>query len=325
MNSTIANVNTQTPYLWPPSKRELYKLYWDMGLSTHKIAKIFKKTHEGIRYRMDKYQIPRRNTVDAAISANTRHVKFPFDEDLATRAYLLGFRTGDLTAYWYRRCIEVSTSTTHPAMVELFKNVFSRYGKVNVGPRYKRKHDSYFWALSVRLDSSFQFLIEKSRRIPSWIASNPTFFLHFLAGYFDAEGTIYCYKHGNRADFYIQIASTDSSLLEDIKNMAGTLGYDFRLTLSLPKGLGHGYGNSNKDYWALRLYRDDSIIPLIKKLPLMHREKLAIRELILSVHNRKWCEVGHFVKSLRAKIKEETLNFVSMAEKEFNQKHICTH
>src|SRR5208283_2452106 len=80
-----------------------------------------------------------------------KYERRPFDGTKEDRAYLLGLRHGDISVT--KPCpnpseaIRVSTSTTHPAMAELFTNLFSPYGHISKHPRYKKDTQSYEWNL----------------------------------------------------------------------------------------------------------------------------------------------------------------------------------
>lgn len=205
---------------------------------------------------------------------------------------MIGFRVGDLHARWSRRCVEVSKSTTHRAMLRLFTKIFSKYGRVNISPRYHAKLRISFWALNARLDPTFKFLIKKPKHIPSWISRDALLFRYFLGGYFDAEGCIYICKHANRADVTIQIGSTDLELLKDIKNTASKLGYSLKLTLGAPyRRRNRDHGKKNKDYWQLRLYKNEEVTSFLKKLFILHDEKMEKMKLALFVHGKKWDNV----------------------------------
>jgi hypothetical protein len=55
--------------------------------------------------------------------ASMKYRKSPFSENPSEKAYLLGL-LGDLHARYHRLQVNVSLTTTHPAMVRLFENFF---------------------------------------------------------------------------------------------------------------------------------------------------------------------------------------------------------
>lgn len=60
--------------------------------------------------------VKRRDKVTAQRAAVTVHEKKPFSGEQKERAYLLGFRTGDLAALRHGRAVSVETASTHRAM-----------------------------------------------------------------------------------------------------------------------------------------------------------------------------------------------------------------
>src|SRR2546422_2176832 len=76
-----------------------------------------------------------RDKVEAQITAVTKYQRKPFSGSDEERAYLSGFRTGDLDAVKHGRAVRVRTGTTHPLMAELFEELFGRYGYVHSYPR----------------------------------------------------------------------------------------------------------------------------------------------------------------------------------------------
>ena len=58
-----------------------------------------------------------------------KYERKPFDGSDEDRAYLLGFRHGDLSIFKpWKGVVRASTSTTHPSLVQLFDLLFARYG-----------------------------------------------------------------------------------------------------------------------------------------------------------------------------------------------------
>jgi hypothetical protein len=98
-----------------------------------------------------------------------KYERRPFDGTKRDMAYLLGLRHSDIsiTRPWTNaaEAIRVSTSTTHPAMAELFTSLFSPYGHVYMHPRYKKDTQSYEWNLNAILDGSFIFLQEERENV----------------------------------------------------------------------------------------------------------------------------------------------------------------
>ncbi|MEM5855279.1 MAG: sigma-70 region 4 domain-containing protein, partial [Candidatus Aenigmatarchaeota archaeon] len=168
-----------------PPYGEIYKMYTEEGKSTEKIAKILNVSPSSVRKWLKKANIPIRNRAEAC----RKYPRSSFSQDKLIKAYLLGFCIGDVYVRRRYQTIEVWTTTTHPAMIYLFSELFSKYGYVS---KYPRKGTlGYEWGIRCGLDDSFSFLLEKYRRmIPEWIVQDEdeNTFYSFLAGYADAEG-----------------------------------------------------------------------------------------------------------------------------------------
>ena len=75
----------------------------------------------------------------------------------------------------------MSVGTAHPAMLELFRALFTKYGEVRSYPKFN-KVSGFHWCIYCDLDSSFNFLLLKARAIPRWILEDEDFFSHSCRG-----------------------------------------------------------------------------------------------------------------------------------------------
>ncbi|MBI4772478.1 MAG: LAGLIDADG family homing endonuclease [Chloroflexi bacterium] len=192
----------------PINRESLDHLYNDLGLDSYEIARRHgcSKTH--ILRLMEKYGLHRRPP-----ETELRYPRHDFSGDLVEKAYLIGFRAGDLhvriRTERNSQTIEVGCGTTKQAQVELLHSLFDRYGRVysHAPTRSGQMH------VEAYLNRSFEFLLTKPDRIPDWIRERDECFWAFLAGYTDAEGSIAVYR--NRARFVI--ASYDAGILRDLQ------------------------------------------------------------------------------------------------------------
>ncbi len=105
----------------------------------------------------------RRNKVEAAII----HPRHSFSGNQAEKAYLIGFRLGDLNVRMdlpTSKTIHVRCGTTIPAQVDLIRGLFEPYGHVNT-----RKGTIGETQVECHLDMSFDFLLPKEDRVPDWV------------------------------------------------------------------------------------------------------------------------------------------------------------
>jgi LAGLIDADG-like domain len=152
-----------------------------------------------------------RDKVEAQIKAVTKHERHSFDGNQDEKSYLIGLRYGDLHVILHGRAVRVRVSTTHPAMARLFKSLFSPYAYVHEYPRQDML-TGHEWSLECDLDGSFEFLLRRPdmaalSRMPD------SQFKAFLAGFFDAEGSIYLHRKSNSFAPEVDIKNTDYGLL----------------------------------------------------------------------------------------------------------------
>jgi LAGLIDADG-like domain len=222
-----------------------------------------------------------RDKVEAQIQAVTKYERRPFEGSEIDRAYLVGFTKGDCQTIRHGRAIRVRTSTTHPDMEILFNDLFGRFGLVHRYPR-KSKLTGYEWSLEVDLDGTFEFLLKTVDDALAEYARSAATFLSFLAGFADAEGSVYFHTKGKGGSFEISLANTDLPLLTRIQAFLDTLGHFSRIRI-LNQGLIRlGYEKSGK-IGRLIVWRHIDVIRLLQLLPLRHGEKRAKADLALAL------------------------------------------
>ena len=255
-----------------------------------------------------------------------KYERRPFQGTVEERAYLLGLRHGDLSVSRpWTGVVRVSTSTTHPAMAELFHSLFGRYGHIYEHPRYKEDTRSYEWNLSAILDSSFEFLFPRISALRDWILSQPSITVSYLAGLFDAEGSVGIYPAKRHTSLTVTYYNTDLDLLRFVHDAIGLLGFNPLLPY-LDKKRGSrspGYKiELKKDYWRVQVCRFEDSLGLLRSLPMRHREKIAKKALALTLSiGEPWSAVGPKVESVRASINAERDGFVAKAEAAFRVGH----
>lgn len=186
------------------SKGKLKYLYFDKRLSLSQIGNQLNCTPPGLLKIFRKFDLPLRSISESSKYYTSRH---NFVGDDAIKAYIIGFRLGDLHIRRSNDLIEVGGGTTKRDQLMLFNDLFKNYGKVYIGNKDTRGA----WHPEVYLNKSFKFLLPKYKKIPSWICESKTLFINFLAGYTDAEGNIGCYPRAR-----LKIASYDYAILRGI-------------------------------------------------------------------------------------------------------------
>jgi len=255
-----------------------------------------------------------------------KYERKPFDGTDEDRAYLLGLRHGDLSVSKpWKDVVRVSTSTTHPAMANLFRSLFEPYGHVYQAPRYKNDTKSYEWNLYTLVDSSFDFLLDDRTEVWKWVSLKESTLLAYLAGVLDAEGSIGIHSDGTGTSIRVMYYNTSKELLIFIKIGLEKLGYG-------PTGpyLDKRKGTSTskyrierkKDYYKLALQRFNDAKDLIGRLPILHSEKVRRKQLAISISlGHAWNIVEPRIEALRTEIREERDAFVLEAETVYLRRH----
>jgi hypothetical protein len=312
-------------------RRFLQRLHHEERISLSDIAKLIgNKTSGYTSWLARQLGIQPRDFEEARIAGIRQKVRKyerkPFDGTDEDKAYLLGLRHGDISASRpFGDATRVSTSTTHPAMDELFNELFEPYGHVYRHPRYKKDTRTYEWNLSAILDESFGFLMAETKSSWKWIAKRDSTVLAYLAGLFDAEGHAGIYPNRRTTAITMTYYNTNIELLDFVHKCLTELGHKpLRPYLDKPKGFrSPGFNiEMKKDYWRVMIANFDESKSLLRKLPLRHREKIAKQELALSIEKGEpWTHVKDRIVALRNKIKNERVQFTQQAEQEFLRRH----
>jgi DNA-binding Lrp family transcriptional regulator len=177
-------------------ENEIERLYVVERLNTNEIGNRFGTSGDNIRRRLEARGVARRSKAEAS----TRYPRYDFSGDPLEKAYLVGFRLGDLHIRPMGQndaSMQVSTGTTRIEQVNLFHELFSPYAHVHVGPPGKNGKR----VVACQLNLSFDFLVPKVDAVPDWILGSvqngdTQQFLVFLSGYIDAEGSFGVWADG---------------------------------------------------------------------------------------------------------------------------------
>lgn len=241
------------------AKEILFDLYINKKFSLKKIGKIHHMSASGILKRARKLKILTRTSWET----NTGYKK-PFLGPLAEKAYLIGFRLGDLGVRMpssRTKLVLVGSNTTKREQAVLIKQLFDKYSKV-----WTSQSESKTISVSTLLHQSFNFLVPKEDAIERWISDKRKLMYSFIAGYVDAEGSFGIYN--NRGRF--RLGSYDRQILDQIHHFF--LQERLRSTLSLERKKRKG---QNKDFWRLIINEAVSLNMLFNRIYklLRHRKR----------------------------------------------------
>lgn len=257
----------------------LKDLYKRQRFSAIKIAQLYNCHHSTVLERMDECHIKRRDPVEA----NTLFKKKNFSNDLKEKAYLIGFRTGDLYVTQISkngRTLRVEGSSTRKEQISHIEGLFSKYGRVRKG-NFIGFDGQKFKRISCLVNDTFSFLLEKKDFIETWIFKNSDYFWSFVAGYVDAEGHIGVHSRGGINQAVFSLSSSDQGILKQIHKRFLKEGINAKLGISHPAG----YKSSKKkkpykrDYWALGIYSKLSLLKLFDFLAPNLKYSLRIKSL----------------------------------------------
>lgn len=265
------------PEKYKISRKKLTELYWRKELSAYKIAEIYNCSPSAISSKLRRFNISRRTDVEGIILTNSerckkiaravsRYCKKDFSGSDSEKAYLIGFRLGDMNIMKkkYGETIYASSSTTKKEQIGLMRSLFKKFGHILV---YKTKKDTKVkrienFQFTAHLNLSFNFLLDKKDEIKKWILKNNNYFLSFLAGYTDAEGSFGVYNgFGSFA-----LGSYDRNIIHQAHCKLRLLGIKTEDPHMMVKG-GHVDKRgvrTLKDLWSLRIRRKGELNKFIR-------------------------------------------------------------
>lgn len=264
------------------NKEELDRLYYKEKKSKYKIGEIYGCSFKTVLNRMRELGM---KPLSRSIIQN-RYDKKNFSNDKTEKAYLIGFRLGDLNVYKRTdnsEFIVVRCHTTCAPQVQLMRRLFKQYGQVSVLKSIRT--NSYH--INCYLDKSFDFLLPKDAEVAGWIKKNNKYATAFAAGYIDAEGNAGVYDGRAR----LKIDSYDKEIIFwlyewFLKNM-----------IICPKPIRIGKKNQiyNKKYkyssdlWRIRVSEKKSLLKLFKLIygQLRHaKRKSDFRKCLKNINDR---------------------------------------
>ncbi|MDO8460011.1 MAG: LAGLIDADG family homing endonuclease [Nanoarchaeota archaeon] len=261
------------------SKEKLEELYLGRKLSTWKMEKMLNIPRGTIHRKMKEFGISTRDLSESHII----HPKKDFSGNLLEKAYLIGFRIGDLGVrkiYPNSRTICVASGSTIKEQIELINSLFNTYAKVWISKPKNNKIN-----IQVSLNESFNFLI--SKEYPQWIENDRNTFFSFLAGFTDAEGNI---SINQNMDYY-GLGNYNKKILFNIYKNLNTFGIKCRKpTQDNRKGKTNSQGYKyNSNYWALRIQNKSNLLQLLLELKphIKHKQKVkALNNAISNIQDR---------------------------------------
>jgi AcrR family transcriptional regulator len=249
----------------PTDATDLRRLYVEQGLSMSALAERCGCSLTTIWRKLKAAGIESREALRPLL-----YTQANFSGDLCEKAYLIGFRLGDLHVALGGTTIVVKCTSTRTEQVDLFRALFERYGHVYTDEATQARRRRQSIGMSVRLNMTFDFLLPKQDGIPAWILGDDATFFAFFAGYLDAEGYVNTYlpKGYRTHQVRVEVRSYDSNLLQQLAaglNQRGIRCPDVRMRVQA--GYVNRYGvRSNQILWGLGICRHDSLTRLFEEI-----------------------------------------------------------
>ena len=258
-------------------------LYVERGLSAETIGEQLGCSSNVIKKRMEEYGIDRRSAAEAA----TLYPKTNFGGDLIEKAYLIGFRQGDLYVARPNETgitLLITCSSTKHEQVALIRSLFEKYGHVSVsGPDTKGN-----FSVSCLVNESFDFLLPKEDDIPDWILADDECFFAFFAGYADAEANIGVYS--GKARF--RIDSYDKNIILKSHAKLALLGIKFpKPYIDRKKGTiscRRRGGIYHQDRWLLETKRKAPLLQLFECIKPYLKHAKRRQDMAKAIENIRW-------------------------------------
>ena len=308
-------------------KRTFERLYLAERLSTTEIAEELGKSQNFVWRVCRKVGIELRTPNEGkALSAplRIRTIRRPFSGSEVDRYYLKGFSEGDLHVRKpSTTAVMVSSTTTHPAFSSCFTRLFRDHGPIYLYPIYDAVA-GYRWKLATRLDNSFSFMLPTQRKDYPTLLQEPSYFLSWLAGIVDSDGSVILEQSGGYVRLTLLIANQSLALLQHIKKELTNGGYfptGPYLQASKDKVTSRRGIRYTRDLWNICLQRAEEVRRILSLLPLKHEEKIKRKELALETpQGARWEKCGLRILALRNSIKLEVRDYVSKAESDYKKR-----
>ncbi|MBI1971294.1 MAG: hypothetical protein HYS52_00380 [Candidatus Wildermuthbacteria bacterium] len=263
-------------------KSVLRKLYYEYKLTQVEIAKKLGRSGSHILRLMKEYGLPTRRPA----YYHTKYQKHDFDGTPEEKAYLIGFRLGDLHVKIDpgKHTLRIDCTSTKKEQVALFRKLFARYGHIWIGKPRKDGNQIFV----VHVNRTFDFLLPKKDAVSPWILKNSSHFFAFVGGYTDAEG---CFWTDHRQTRFI-LASYDTKILHCIYRHFLKLGIPCNAPrLLVRKGFvkrdGLIYGNN---HWSFTISKQSTLLHLFRVLKpkLKHKKRLRDLKKVESKLVKRW-------------------------------------
>lgn len=196
------------------------------------------------------------------------------------RTYVLGFAVGDLSVEKKGNKVGIRFGTTHPEAILLFHRMLGKYGKIFHYVQRHRNRDEVEVHLKTYIPYEYwSILLEKDNLdVIKREISDEEKLKQFLAGLFDAEGTIIITRDNRTEKTVIvtRIAMNNVELLRYLKQRLEDLGIKSHLRK-----------DKNREYYRL-ITTERQAIKFLETIPIRHTEKTRKAKIALEYYKKPW-------------------------------------
>jgi len=301
----------------------LDRLHNEKKMSLLRISKEVGRSYTAIWGLCRALQIRTRTVAEAdreSAASRSKHKRVSFHGTEEERAYMLGLKNGDLTAWQVSgTAVMVTSTTTHPAFVALFRDLFQSYGHVYEYPMYE-EGKGYKWKVATRLDNSFQFLLASAQDAVRDLQHNRRLFLSWVAGLLDADGHVNIGIDRKYVRVRLDFGSVDRPLLVSVKEVMKSYGYfatgpylGYQAGFTTPRGITY-----RSDMWRLDIQRTHEAQRMLLELPIRHLEKTLRKELALSMKSQKNLDdASARLDEIRSTVRRQVAEYLEEARRKY--------
>lgn len=221
-------------------------------------------------------------------------------------AYLRYFAAGDLHTYPHGTKVRVEGGTTHPAQLELLRDLFGRYAKPIYEP-VLTPGGHYGLRVTFDLDSSFGFLLSKPREVERRILTDDALFYSALGGFSDAEGHVGLKRSHGKAYARYTLSNRNGQVMRGFQR--GLISREY----SAPLYALHG----EKIQWQLEVNGLDAL-RLLSRVSLRHREKIVGRRIAIAHDRSLWATSGPVYAAFRREVLGERAALEAVAARRYS-------
>ena len=248
----------------------LADLYVKRNLSPYKIGDMFSCSFSTVTNRLKEYKI----TLKDNSTARQKFARKDFSGDTVEKAYMVGFRIGDLNVYKTKpdsKFIIARCHTTCQDQLDIIEDLFKQYGHIKVS-----QHADGSYHINCYLNQTFEFLLDKFGCYKE--ITNRGEIFSFIAGYNDAEG----YMGLNQGKARFKIDSYDSEVLQWIYQHLFSFGIHGKIHII---GICKDERNFGKELWRLNINHAHDLFVFIQSTKRFARHKKRIKQMLAAENN----------------------------------------